>query len=126
MTPGNMVLVDIYKDATEKPFSYLFLNLTQVFDEDVKVYTHEGKKFKKSIGGGNFRSFRLEEDMQRGIELKEFNPISKINKSNYVAPNWQTQNQNVYFQPIQNKAEKCIPCQHEDLNERHKKHAIKD
>merc|ERR1711954_442823 len=63
--------------------------------------------------------------MQRGIELKEFKPISKINNSNYIAPNWQTQNQNVYFQPIQNKAEKCIPCQHEDLNERHRKHAIK-
>merc|ERR1711954_180801 len=64
--------------------------------------------------------------MQRGIELKEFKPISKINNSNYIAPNWQTQNQNVYFQPIQNKAEKCIPCQHEDLNERHRKHAIKN
>merc|ERR1711954_322829 len=137
ITPGNMVLVDIYEDATVKPFSYLFLNLTQegdesvkylsdLFDDDVKVYTHAGKKFKKSIGEGNFRSFKLKEDMQRGIELKEFKPISKINNSNYIAPNWQTQNQNVYFQPIQNKAEKCIPCQHEDLNERHKKHAIKN
>merc|ERR1712081_46978 len=137
ITPGNMVLVDIYEDATVKPFSYLFLNLTQecdesvkylsdLFDDDVKVYTREGKKFKKSIGEGNFRSFRLKEDMQRGIELKEFKPISKINNSNYIAPNWQTQNQNVYIQPIQNKAEKCIPCQHEDLNERHKKHAIKN
>merc|ERR1711954_157810 len=136
ITPGNMILVDIYEDATVKPFSYLFLNLTQkcdesvkylsdIFDDDVKVYTHEGKKFKKSIGEGNFRSFRLKEDMQRGIELKEFKPISKINNSNYIAPNWQRQNQNVYFQPIQNKAEKCIPCQHEDLNERHRKHAIK-
>ena len=51
-----MVLVDIYEDATVKPFSYLFLNLTQecdesvkylsdLFDDDVKVYTREGKKF---------------------------------------------------------------------------------
>merc|ERR1712082_320246 len=75
MTPGNMVLVDIYNDATVKPFSYL----SDLFDDDVKVYTHEGKKFKKSIGEGNFRSFRLKVDMQRGIELKEFKPISKIN-----------------------------------------------
>ena len=32
MTPRNMVLVDIYQDATTKPFSYLFINLTQECD----------------------------------------------------------------------------------------------
>ena len=32
MTPQNMVLVDIYQDATTKPFSYLFINLTQECD----------------------------------------------------------------------------------------------
>ena len=29
MTPGNMILVPIYMDATKGPFSYLFINLTQ-------------------------------------------------------------------------------------------------
>ena len=36
MTPGNMILVDIYQDATLKPFSYLFINLTQECDSRVK------------------------------------------------------------------------------------------
>ena len=35
MTPGNMVLVDIYQDATERPFTYLFINLTQECDAEV-------------------------------------------------------------------------------------------
>ena len=29
ITPGSLDLVDIYMDATQKPFSYLFINLTQ-------------------------------------------------------------------------------------------------
>ena len=29
MTPGNLILVDIYAEATLLPFSYLFINLTQ-------------------------------------------------------------------------------------------------
>ena len=29
MTPGNMILVQIYMEATKGPHSYLFINLTQ-------------------------------------------------------------------------------------------------
>ena len=29
MTPGNLILVQIYMEATKMPFSYLFINLTQ-------------------------------------------------------------------------------------------------
>ena len=36
MTPGNMKLVQIYMEATEEPFSYLFINLTQECDPNVK------------------------------------------------------------------------------------------
>ena len=40
MTPGNMVLVDIYQDATERPFTYLFINLTQECDAEVKYLSN--------------------------------------------------------------------------------------
>ena len=36
LTPGDMRLIDIYSDATEDPFSYLFINLTQECQERVK------------------------------------------------------------------------------------------
>ena len=40
LTPGSMNLIDIYKKATKDPFSYLFINLTQECDEDVKYLSH--------------------------------------------------------------------------------------
>jgi accessory colonization factor AcfC len=72
MTPGSMILVDIYQDATVKPFSYLFINLTQecdyrvkylsdLFDGGVKVYIQEGKGYKKMAGEGSFKNFILKE-----------------------------------------------------------------
>ena len=136
MTPGNMVLVDIYQDATLKPFSYLFINLTQecdsrakylsdLFAGNVRVYMQEGKKFKKMIGEGSFKKFKLKEDMKTGIALKEFKPVSQIINSNYITPNQQTQNQNVYFQPMQNIAEKCMACQQEEQLSRQGKELIK-
>ena len=52
ITPKSLDLLDIYKKATQKPYSYIFLNLTQecipqlkyisdIFSDDniVKVYT---------------------------------------------------------------------------------------
>ena len=51
LTPGSLELIDIYKEATKSPFSYLLINLTQeckskiryisnIFDENhsIKVY----------------------------------------------------------------------------------------
>ena len=32
ITPGNLILVQIYMEATKIPFSYLFINLTQECD----------------------------------------------------------------------------------------------
>ena len=40
MTPGNMVLVDIYQDATERPSTYLFINLTQECNAEVKYLSN--------------------------------------------------------------------------------------
>ena len=63
MTPGSMILVQIYMDATKTPFSYLFINLTQECDANVNfisdifndlcVYMPDGKTFKKirTVGG---------------------------------------------------------------------------
>ena len=36
MTPGNLILVQIYMEATKMPFSYIFINLTQECDPRVK------------------------------------------------------------------------------------------
>ena len=40
LTPGSLDLIEIYKKATETPFSYLFINLTQECNSDVKYLSH--------------------------------------------------------------------------------------
>ena len=40
LTPGDMKLIDIYREATKDPFSYLFINLTQECKERVKYLSH--------------------------------------------------------------------------------------
>ena len=69
MTPWNLILVDIYKEATKWPFSYLFINLTQECNSCVKylsnwfnriqAYIPIGKTFRKIRGNGNFKSIIL-------------------------------------------------------------------
>ena len=39
MTPGNLILFQIYMEATKMPFSYLFINLTQECDPRVKYHS---------------------------------------------------------------------------------------
>ena len=36
MTPGSLELVDIYQKATSKPWSYLFIDLTQECDQELR------------------------------------------------------------------------------------------
>ena len=112
MTPGNMVLVDIYQDATERPFTYLFINLTQecnaevkclsnLFDGTIYVYVNVGRSFKKMVAHGSFNSIRLsQESMEKNITLKPFNPSgSQMIYENNVYPSQQSQSQNFYLQP---------------------------
>ena len=40
LTPGSLSLIEIYKEATRSPFSYLFINLTQECDSNVKYISH--------------------------------------------------------------------------------------
>ena len=40
LTPGSLDLVEIYKEATKNPFSYLLINLTQECDPSVKYLSH--------------------------------------------------------------------------------------
>ena len=40
LTPGSLELIEIYKEATKTPFSYLFINLTQECDSKVKYLSH--------------------------------------------------------------------------------------
>ena len=81
MTPGNLILVSIYLEATKSPFSYLFINLTQECHPDVKylsnlfngiqTYIPMGKTFRKIQGNGNFKRFSFLESHQ---PLKSFKP----------------------------------------------------
>merc|ERR1711867_290567 len=127
MMPGNMVLVDIYQDATERPFTYLFINLNQECDAEVKylsnffdgtiyVYVNVGRSFKKMVAHGSFNSIRLlQESMEKNITLKPFNLSgSQMMYENNVYPNWQTQHQNIYLQPMQTTNENCLSCQEEE------------
>ena len=40
MTPGKMELVSYYKEATQSPFSYLLINITQECQDEVKYLSH--------------------------------------------------------------------------------------
>ena len=74
MTPGNLILVDIYLEATKQPFSYLFINLTQECHPDVKylsnlfngieTYIPMGKTFRKIRGNGYFQRISFVEFCQ--------------------------------------------------------------
>ena len=66
MTPGNLILVNLYIEATKWLFSYLFINLTQECNPSVEylsnlfngtqTYIPIGKTFRKIGGMGNFNS----------------------------------------------------------------------
>ena len=40
LTPGSLDLIEIYKEATKNPFSYLLINLTQECDPSLKYFSH--------------------------------------------------------------------------------------
>ena len=40
LTPGSLDLIEIYKEATKNPFSYLLINLTQECDPSIKYLSH--------------------------------------------------------------------------------------
>ena len=40
LTPGSLDLIEIYKEATKNPFSYLLINLTQECDPSLKYLSH--------------------------------------------------------------------------------------
>ena len=40
LTPGSLDLIEIYKEATKNPFSYLLINLTQECDPCLKYFSH--------------------------------------------------------------------------------------
>ena len=43
LTPGSLDLIEIYKEATKSPFSYLLINLTQECDPNVKYISSVDK-----------------------------------------------------------------------------------
>ena len=63
----DIILVQIYKEATKGQFSHLFMNLAQECDTNVKYLSHlfdnigrvnvyivEGQRYWKEVGYGNF------------------------------------------------------------------------
>ena len=94
MTPGNLILVDIYLEATKQPFSYLFINLSQECHPDVKylsnlfngiqTYIPMGKTFRKIRGNGNFKSIIFGESHQA---LEVFKQPSHKNNACVIEPN---------------------------------------
>merc|ERR1711954_186459 len=82
MTPGNMILVQIYMDATKGPFRYLFINLTQECDPKMKYLSHlfdnlgrvnvyivEGQRYRKDEGYGNFDVISFKNNNEHMIQF---------------------------------------------------------
>merc|ERR1711954_164972 len=78
MTPGNLILVQIFMEATKGPFSYLFINLTQECDPKMKyssdlfdnlgrinVYKVEGQRYRMDIGYGNFEAIAFKNNSKQ-------------------------------------------------------------
>ena len=114
-----MVLVDIYQDAAERPFTYLFINLTQECDTEVKclsnlfdgalsVYINKGRSFAKYIASGTFENITITPaSIPRNITLVPFKPFgAQMLYENNVYPSQQSQSQNVYLQ-LQSKCAKA-------------------
>ena len=99
MTPGNLILVQIYMEATKGPFSYLFINLTQecdpklkylsnLFDNDgfVNIYIVDVRRFKKTKMRNNRGIIHfMNENMPK---LKHFQPHQQAtmldNSNNFI------------------------------------------
>ena len=102
MTPGNLILVDIFIDATQMPFSYLLINLTQECNSqvkflsnifgDVQVYIPEGKTFKKITGNGKFYNFKLNSGYSNRQSLKSFRPTFTHHEESCTNDNIQEKN----------------------------------
>ena len=90
MTPGNLILVQIYMEATKMPFSYLFINLTQECDPRVKYLSNLFNEFVNvyQVDGNNFTTVKAKNNAGRIVtvqDLKSFQPSTV---------------QNIVFQPM--------------------------
>merc|ERR1712081_129010 len=96
MTPGNMILVQIYMDATRGPFSYLFINLTQECDERFKYLSHlfdnlgrvnvyivEGQRYRKEVGYGNFDAISFKNNNNE--QMIHFMPYHERTYNNIIS-----------------------------------------
>ena len=107
MTPGNMILVQRYIEATKGPFSYLFINLTQECDEKFKFLSHlfdnigrvnvyivEGQTYRKEVGYGNFNSTAFKDNNNQ--QMIQFIPYQDM-----------TYNQQIYQPRLSNTTLVC-------------------
>merc|ERR1711954_591180 len=82
LTPGNLILVQIYMEATKGPFSYLFINLTQECDPKMKYLSHlfdkigrvnvyivEGQRYSMDIGYGNVNAITFKNNSKQMIQF---------------------------------------------------------
>ena len=115
MTPGNMILVQIYMEATKGPFSYLFINLTQecdpkmkylsdLFEDYVTVFVVNGTRFNKVQVKNNFGRINIVDNSN--LKLKQFQPPLGANQYSGINPTQQKQ-YNVYDPIIQSQPKPC-------------------
>ena len=111
MTPGNLILVQIYMEATKGPFSYLFINLTQecdpkmkylsdLFQDYVTVFAVNGTRFNKIQVKNNFGRINIVNDSN--LNLKQFQLPLGGNHYSGINPIQQKQ-YNVYNPIIQSQ-----------------------
>merc|ERR1711954_306817 len=109
MTPGNMILVQIYMEATKGPFSYLFINLTHECDEKFKFLSHlfdnigrvnvyivEEQTYRKEVGYGKFNAIAFKNNNNE--DLIQFIPYQD-----------RTYNQEIYHPRLSNTTHINIP-----------------
>ena len=88
MASRNMILIQIYMEATKGTFRYLFINLTQKCDPKFKylsylfdiiwrinVYIVEGQRYRKDVGYDNFDANVFKNNNMQPYQEMSYNHI---------------------------------------------------
>merc|ERR1711954_275221 len=123
MTPGNLILVQIFMEATKGAFSYLFINLTQECDPKMKylsdlfdnlgrvnVYIVEGPRYRMDIGYGKFNAIAFKNNCK---QMMQFIPYHD-----------RTYNQQIYLPRLSNITHIGMP--QTNLNDDHVRYELKN
>merc|ERR1711954_176594 len=123
MTPGNLILVQIFMEASKGAFSYLFINLTQECDPKMKYLSHlfdnlgrvnvyivEGPRYRMDIGYGKFNAIAFKNNSK---QMMQFIPYHD-----------RTYNQQIYLPRLSNITHIGMP--QTNLNDDHVRYELKN